>query len=305
MMKHMKSAILAIVVLIGILAANSMTATAQVQFTIKGTSLVQINVPGQKPVLVRPGETKTIGDFSCDKEVEISVTYIEGNSRKDAKVKKPAGQCLVALEKNASGIINNATVSAAKPPSSTLNASAPAANAANMVSLRLTNSAPYAIAVLGGPFKGVAINPFDTSKVTVQVPTGVLNFTIIFIDTADNKQLRQVVVTRIITQDMNVLEIKESDFGIAIRGKVKLYAYNDTKTKVVFTNWVFSGYSVSPGGRCMKKLELSFGFQNFVVEFYGEDGLKRRANLEKIITPQDPVIRITEKDLSKAYIVQD
>lgn len=308
-MKKMKTTALTTVILIGIMVANFMTATAQVQFTIKGTSLVQINVPGQKPVLIRPGETKTISEFSCDKEMDISITYIENNSRKDVKVRKPAGQCRVDLEKTSGGIINNATASAAsKPPSSISSASAPAANAANtngvnQVKIRLLNSSGKAFSVPAGPFTGVAINPFDTSNMLVSVPTGVLNFPIVFIDTADNKQIRQVVITRIITQDMDILEIKEDDFGIAVRGKLKLYAFNETDVKFVFTNSIFSGYSLSPGGRCMKKLELSYGFQNFVIEFYGSDGLKYRANIEAIITPQDNVVRITKDHLKTKYLV--
>lgn len=302
-MKQMKSVIMAIAFLFGILAQNF--AVAQVTVTIKGTKMVQIN-----KVVVHSGETKAIPGLSCEQEATVTVMYVEGDKLEKASVTKKAGDCQMTLEKTSNGLVNTyvKTIAPARSEASS-SSSAPttgkSANTGTQVNLRVFNGTDKAFAVLSGPFKGVAIQPLDTSKFTITVPTGVLNFPIIFTDTADNKQLRQIVVTRIITQDMVVLDVKNSDFGIAMRDKVKLYMYNDTKTKFVITNGIFSGYAISPSGRCMKKLQLSYGFQNFVIEFYGEDGLKRRANLEKIVTPQDPVIRVNEKDLTKAYIVQE
>jgi len=306
-MNKMKIFVMATIVLFGTLAAN--LTSAQVTVTIKGTSMVQVNYVGQK-IVVKSGETKTIPGLTCDQEITLKVFYIVGDKFPSANIVKKAGDCQITLEMTPAGLANTYVKMAAGNPSATSSGAGKAANTAALnpftsVTLRVFNGTDKAFAVLAGPFNRVAIQPLDTSKFSITVSTGVLNFPIIFTDTADNKQLRQVVITRIITQDMTVLDVKNSDFGIAMRDRVKLYMYNDTKTKFVITNGVFSGYAISPDGRCMKKLQLSYGFQNFVIEFYGEDGLKRRANLEKIVTPQDPVIRVNDKDLSKAYIVQE
>ncbi|MFA5163613.1 MAG: hypothetical protein WC441_03735 [Patescibacteria group bacterium] len=298
----MKSFVIATVVLFGILANY---AVAQVTVTVKGIKMVQVN-----KVVARSGEVTTLPGLSCEQEVTLNIMYVEGDALKKTTITKKAGDCQIVLEKTGSGLVNTyvKTVAPARPENpvvSNLPSSQPADNSGTQVNLKLFNGSDKAFAALSGPFKNVAIQPLDTSKFSITVSTGVLNFPIIFTDTADNKQLRQIVVTRIITQDMVVLDVKNSDFGIAMRDKTKLYMYNDTKTKFVITNGIFSGYAISPGGRCKKKLQLSYGFQNFVIEFYGEDGLKRRANLEKIVTPQDPVIRVTEKDQAKAYIVQE
>lgn len=279
---------------------------AQVAVTVKGTPVVQLNIGGEK-VVIKNGQ-KEIIQLPCAEAAEISAIYLLGNDTKRAKVSKPAGQCEMVLEVTSSGLENTyrpETVSSpfVSTPGPSINTGS--GRMITSVNIRLLNSTGHDIAILGGPFKGVALQPLDTSQARVSVNTGVLNFPIIFTDTADNKQLRQVVITRIITQDMEELEIKQSDFGIAVRGKVKLFAFNETKVKFVFTNGIFSGYALSPDKRCSKKLDLAFGFQNFVIEFYGADGLKRRANLEKIVTPHDPAIRVVEADLKKAYIVQD
>lgn len=283
---------------------------AQVAVTVKGTTVVQLNINGEK-VVIKNGQKETI-QLPCAEAATISAIYLVGNDTKRTKVVKPAGQCEMVLEITSSGL-ENTYQPEAKASSAYVSGESQSAfvnisresSVSGRVSLRLLNSTGHDIAILGGPFTGVALQPLDTSQARVSVNTGVLNFPIIFTDTADNKQLRQVVITRIITQDMEVLEIKQSDFGIAVRGKVKLFAFNETKVKFVFTNGIFSGYALSPDKRCSKKLDLSFGFQNFVIEFYGPDGLKRRANLEKIVTPHDPAIRVVESDLKKAYIVQD
>lgn len=300
--------IYATILMLGILVINPLAGQAQVQVTVKGVTIVQINVNGKKLTTVRPGAGQNI-NRQCEKELIFEAIYFE-KSYHYVTLKKPAGDCKITLEKTSAGLVNTYHSEKEKVVSSPFVNPAAASqsssqdNTGQWVNLQISNKTSKTLAVLSGPFAGVAIAPMDTSIFKVRVHTGILNFPIIINDSTTSKELRQVVVTRIVTQDMTVLEVEEGDCGIPTSDKVKMFAYNRTDVKIVFTNGIVAGVSLAPGGHCMKKLKLAYGFQNLVIEFYDTDGLKKRANLEKILTPQDRVISIEKSDLKKAYIIQ-
>lgn len=293
---------MAVGILMGILAS---TANAQVDVSVKGTPVVQLMVNGNK-VVIKNGETKRIA-ATCEQDLIMRVAYLEGGQAKNTTVTKPAGACQMTLELTGNGLQNTFQAGTKMPAASERAVSPPSQITTVMnrtVTLRLYNPTRYTCSALDGEFKGVALAPLDTSKIEVVANTGVISFAIIFSDTADYKQLRQAVITRILTQDDKLLTLQENDFAIPTKDKVKLYAYNDSKFKFVFANSIFSGVSLSPGGHCKKKLQIQYGFLSMIVEYFGTDGLKYRANVEKIITPQDKVIHITDKDLQNSYQVK-
>ncbi|MCX6798034.1 MAG: hypothetical protein NTX66_02360, partial [Candidatus Falkowbacteria bacterium] len=263
-----KTSFMAIVVLIfGILATIPLIVNAQIEVSVKGVDDVQVNYDGGH-IVVKRSQPQTIAK-PCEKEITFNVIYLEGDHFVKTDVKKPAGDCKVVLEKIPNGLVNSyqseAKNTRINSPGNTSSGTSPASvSPVTEVSLRLLNSTDcYTFTVLGAPFKDVALCPFDTSKMVAKVKTGALSFAIMFSDTADNKQLRQVVVTRIITQDMKILDIKKSDFGIVTKDKIKLKAYNRTKTKIVFTNGIYSGIALSPDKVC-KRTTSTYGFVIFV-----------------------------------------
>lgn len=301
------------VLLIGILAATNVI--AQVEVSAKNTA-VQFTYAGTKTV-VKNGENKRIS-APCDQELTLNVTYVN-NGFKTAVIRKPAGACKIALELSGGTLINSASSQSENKASAyqnqtkaNLTGDAHVAqtvprqgNSVLNINLRISNATSKTFAVLSGPFKDVAISPMDTSRGSEFVKTGLLEFAILYNDSTNNMQLRQIAVTRIITQDMLVLEVKESDFAIPTRGKAKLYAFNKTGTKIVFTNGILAGVAISPGGKWSKKMNLSYGIESFVIEYFGPDGKKMRCNVEKIITQQDRIIEITKEDLKDGYVVQN
>jgi len=167
--------------------------------------------------------------------------------------------------------------------------------------LAFSNKLNRSMTVLDGPFKDLSLSGKATSQqIDYPCPQGVVQFTVkIYLDTLENSYIREVV-SKIITEDMDTLFLKENDVERLKWKRVPIKLYNKTGYKIEFTGGSFQGPPLRAYKPWRHKRPMIQGRNASAIQFYDNKGDLVQANLEFIVAEGDKRIIITEKNIKNA-----
>ncbi len=201
------------------------------------------------------------------------------------------------------------------------------------VKLKIKNSSSYNLVFIDDQIKGLALGYGKTSADAIEFSTGQIELTAKHkvkpdkpaeatssvggdSETAassqsggsgsdgDNKRnYVQSVISVIIVEGQDILEIKDADLMAANGDVFKTFLKSAISFKISFVDGPWQGQAIGYDGHTNVK-PLNLGFNSMVIQFVGDDGIKYQADIEFILTKRDRPMTLRYGDIHNKRIKQ-
>lgn len=169
--------------------------------------------------------------------------------------------------------------------------------------LVLVDSSDYKILVFEGDFYGAALAPGQRTEPSMTKP-GMINFKILYDadppESSTGKNIWQVAVSGIVTQDDGVFVLRNSHLNNLQRTPTKVVFKNNSPYTMVCDDHGLDIEPIAPG-RYSKKIRMATGFNRITFSYIVESGVKVTAVSELAISRQSTVIMLNANPLGASY----
>ncbi|MDP3836734.1 MAG: hypothetical protein Q8Q67_01400 [bacterium] len=169
--------------------------------------------------------------------------------------------------------------------------------------LVLVDSTDYKILVFEGDFYGAALAPGQRTEASMTKP-GMIGFKILYDadppESSTGKNIWQVSVSGIVTQDDGVFVLRNSHLNNIQRAPTKVVFKNNSPYTMVCDDPGLDIEPIAPG-RYSKKIRMATGFNRVTFSYIVESGVKVTAVSELAISRQSTVIMLNANPLGASY----
>lgn len=260
----------------------------------------------RKSFVLPPGGFVRTSLFPREGEVNYLITWDEGGRTKRERISSQV--------KNGDYIITNqhllGQVGAAREEDQPSEIRVQTFDSNYQTALVIKNESSRNLLIKGGPLSGLALGPAQSSDSLI-VPLGVMELTLLIdVDRADNssgRNYRQEVVTGMITKDQTEFQIDDRHINIELDSEIVTFRFfNKTGFDIVGVGSVAMGRVIRANRRASISSEANQGFVNTAWQYFDENGIKRQAISEFVVTDRSgrTNVNIYPADLSRIYSVK-